>query len=518
MQGKCNIISYSIILGTFVSFYILYAGTILELWAAWGLEEYSHAPVVVLIAIVWGIRILQDKLLPLKPSWVGATIVTLGLFLDLTGSLFSNYWISQISLVVSLLGIIAAYFGLEILRKLAAPLFFLCFAVPLPATVMPALTAKLQLWSSSLGVLGLELLGIPVLQEGNVIDLGFHKLQVAEACSGLRYLFPLTSIGFLFAFLYFRTWWKRVIFFISTLPIGILVNGFRLTATGLAASWFGISTIQGTLHEIEGFIVFGLCLIAIYYIKYLIDRLTGSNEDIEMGTVFCSFKKPLWHGNFFTLLPLTVSVFTILSLGAIGLYTLNKRVDTMHSSRQEFSSFPLRFEDWKGIPKSLSGAELNSLRLTDYLLLDFSRDSTTIPINFYIAYYAAQRQGISVHSPEICLVGSGWEVLSRSQLEISLGSSTVKPLSVTRELIQRGDVKVIVYYWLREGSEDVTGNWLAKLILMKNAVNEGRTDASLIRLSARILTDNGEQKTESAMQDLLRKIYPILPIYLQGIK
>lgn len=504
--------------GAVAALALFYAGTFHELWMAWSLDEYSHGPLVALIAVVWGVRALQEKPRQLQPSWLGAALLVLGLSLHVVGTLIANNWLSQVSFILSFAGLLVGFLGLGALKRLAAPMVFLCFAVPLPATVMPALTAKMQLWSSDLGVFGLQLLGISVFQEGNIIDLGLYKLQVAEACSGLRYLFPLTSFGFLVAFHYFQTGWKRAALFLSTVPIGIFMNGLRLTATGIAANWFGIGAVQGTLHDIEGFIVFGFCLAALCLVGWVLERLTKTNERPETEELFCSFKKPAWQGSFFVRAPLGLFLFVLLSVSAAGSYALEQRLESASSSRLSFSGFPAQVGPWAGRRMALSGEELRSLKLTDYLLLDFRREGTAVPVTFYVAYYGAQRQGVSIHSPEICLPGSGWVLHARKRIPILPSAAAKETITVTRELIQKDETKILVYYWIREGSQDVTTNRQAKVALMKNALSEGRTDGALIRLTAPVLGGEGEARAEQAIQDLLKDVFPLLPVYLEGTR
>ena len=159
-----------------------------------------------------------------------------GVVLDLLGVVLANNWLSAVSLLPSLAGLIALLPGVAVLRAVAVPLSLLLFAIPLPATVYPALTAKMQLLSSDLGVWGIEMLGLSAFQEGNVIDLGVTRLQVAEACSGLRYLFPLVFLGYLAAFVFLRTPWKRIALIAMTLPISIGMNALRIVFVGFTVS------------------------------------------------------------------------------------------------------------------------------------------------------------------------------------------------------------------------------------------------------------------------------------------
>src|SRR5262249_38901015 len=134
-----------------------------------------------------------------QPSWFGPILVVLATLFHLIGQLSSFFLLSQVGFVIALMGIALGTGGLSLLKVTFIPIFFLLFAIPLPYFIDSVLSFRLQLISSELGVFFIRLFQIPVYLEGNIIDLGAYKLQVVEACSGLRYLYPLLSLGFLAA-------------------------------------------------------------------------------------------------------------------------------------------------------------------------------------------------------------------------------------------------------------------------------------------------------------------------------
>ena len=139
------------------------------------------------------------------------------------------------------------------------PIIFLLFAIPLPYFIDAVLSFRLQLISSQLGTFFIRLLQIPVYLEGNVIDLGVYKLQVVEACSGLRYLYPLMSLGFLAAYLFQAPLWQRALVFLSTIPITIVMNSLRIGIVGVLVDHCGPQDADGFLHMFEGWIIFIAC-------------------------------------------------------------------------------------------------------------------------------------------------------------------------------------------------------------------------------------------------------------------
>ena len=180
-------------------------------------------------------------------AWLGVA----GLML-LMATLSAFGVIAQYGFVVALVGLSLAFLGRKATRSIAPVLIYLLFTIPLPLLVQAELSQRLQLISSTLGVWPLDAMGIPVFQEGNVIDLGGYKLQVVDACSGLRYLFPLMSFGYLVALLLKDKFWKRVVLFLSTIPITIGMNSLRISFIGLTVDAWGRKMAEGFIHIFEG--------------------------------------------------------------------------------------------------------------------------------------------------------------------------------------------------------------------------------------------------------------------------
>ncbi len=495
---------------------LLYAGVGQNLLVAWSKEEYSHGYLIPLVFAVWALRLLQQAPVASSPSAGAVFLLFAGIVLKFTGEVIANNWLSQISAVVSLVGLLGVFWGWAALKRIAAPLFFLLFAIPLPATVLPSLTAGMQLASSDLGVLGLQILGFSVFQEGNIIDLGVHKLQVAEACSGLRYLFPLMSLGYLVAFHAYKSAWRRAVLFLSTLPIAVLVNGLRIALMGMAVNWIGPKSIEGDLHEFEGFVVFAFCLGGLVLVKWGLDRLGKKEPSGEPEDFLPSAKFPegLWPLK----MPLRTAALFLLAV----IVSTSLALALAHPSRQpaltrqSFATFPLSLGEWTGKTEALSADELKSLRLTDYLLTNYTKERLGLPVAFYIAYYESQSQGSSIHSPQICLPGAGWEIETRVRKLIDLGLPSIRPFFVNKEIIIKGDRKQLVYYWYRESGTDVVSNLEAKLHMIKSAFKSNRTDGSLIRLTTPVFGEQDEQKAEAFLAEFMKDALPLLPSYIPG--
>ena len=192
--------------------------------ATWDqVEEYSYGYFIPFIAafLIWQ-KNEELRRHEFAGAWTGLLLIAAALLLGLVSQFSAIRLFGQYGFVLALFGIAVCHIGWRGTRIIAVPLAVLLFMIPLPQFLLRELSQQLQLLSSEMGVALIRLFGISVFLEGNVIDLGAYKLQVVEACSGLRYLFPLMALGFLAAYFFQAAMWKRVLVFASTVPLTIV--------------------------------------------------------------------------------------------------------------------------------------------------------------------------------------------------------------------------------------------------------------------------------------------------------
>ena len=275
--SRSNVLTGVLIGLALLACFIAFHGPLLELERRWSQqEEYSHGFLIPVVTawLLWARRdLLRTSVGP--PSWTGLALIVLAALMNTVGQLSAITILSQVGFVVTLAGIVLAFGGYSLLRATLIPIVFLLFAIPLPYFVDSVLTLQLQLISSKLGVFVIRLFQIPVYLDGNIIDLGTSKLLVAEACSGLRYLYPLLSLSFLAAYLFQAPIWQRMIVFLSAIPITIAMNGFRIGLVGVLVSRWGSEQAEGLLHLFEGWVIFIACAAMLAAEIFLLARLSG---------------------------------------------------------------------------------------------------------------------------------------------------------------------------------------------------------------------------------------------------
>ncbi len=482
-------------------------------------EEYGHGFFIpVITAYFLWIRRSELKFVEdLKAAIPGLSIVSLGLVLGFLGGLATMKTLEQYAFIMCLFGIFTMAFGWKALKIGGIPLLFLIFMVPFPNFILNNLSAKLQLISSWLGVEFIRACDIMVYLEGNVIDLGVYKLQVVDACSGLRYLFPLASLSFLCAYLFKGPVWQKFLIFLSSAPLTIFMNSFRIGVIGILVDNWGTDMAEGFLHDFEGWIVFLLCMALLFVEMWLFSRLNGAklafSELVLIPTEWLSEGE---HAN--PKAVLTKALFILLGVlfvTAVGFNYIQEREDII-PVRKPFLNFPLQLAKWQGRNEYLDQFYLKELKLTDYAIINYVQQDTGASVNFYSAYYQAQRRGVAVHSPKGCMPGGGWEMTDISQLNLPEIPLDGMPLNVNRVVIQKGSSKQLVYYWFQQRGRSITNEYLVKWYLFTDALSMNRTDGSLIRLVTGVGETEDLKFADQRLQTFMKDLVQQLPDYIPG--
>lgn len=258
-----------------ISFSVLYFQTIVKLIKDWMADpNFSHGFLIPPVAayMIWQKR---DTLSgsALTPTNKGLFLLAMGMFLHLVGTLGAELFLKRISMIVTLSGLSLYLLGTSIAKKIVIPICYLFLMIPIPAIVWNKIAFPMQLFASSLSFQVINLMGITVLREGNILHLAQTTLEVADACSGLRSLTSLLALSAAFAYLVPIGRIGKWVLFLSAMPIAIIVNIFRLTLTAIMAQVIGPETAQGFLHELSGLLVFILAFVLLLGVYSVLDRI-----------------------------------------------------------------------------------------------------------------------------------------------------------------------------------------------------------------------------------------------------
>jgi exosortase D (VPLPA-CTERM-specific) len=511
------------------SYVLLYHDIAVKLVQDWAFDEnYSHGFLIVPIALyfIWGRR-HELATLKLCPSILGLIVVIASLSVLLVGLLGSELFLTRISLLGILSGTVVFLYGWQHLRILALPLAFLLLMIPIPRIVFDQLVFPLQLLASRLAEISLSALDVPVLREGNLIVLANATLEVAEACSGLRSLISLLTLGIVYGYFADPRAGVRIALVLGTVPVAIIANGLRVAGTGLAAQYYGAKAAEAFFDTFSGWVLFTIAFVLLFVLyRFLLwiaplptredketrrqetrrqedsertDRETGRQETGDKET-----ERTIEKSYF----PRAVIMSMVLVAAAIYLGDAAKTEAV--AIREPLARLSTQVGKWQGQPaEKLSDQILAKLGVDEYVSRFYFNPGHS-QIHLYVGYYGQQRQGDTIHSPKNCLPGAGWLPVKSGRTVIPDAAGA--PIEVNRYVIQKGLEKQVVLYWYQSHGRVIASEYWAKIYLVLDAIRMNRTDGALVRVISPAV--DSEQTAEQRSIDFVRALLPHLNRHL----
>ncbi len=484
---------------------------------AWSTAEYSHGPLIPMISLYLFLRELR-RMPPPGPArrrWQGLAVLAGGLALATLGNLMHVPDIVTYAFIIWVGGVVLTIFGWDRGRHHMLPVVHLIFMLPLPQILYWKLTIFLQTVSSEIGVWLVSLAGIAVYLEGNVIDLGVYKLQVAEACSGLRYLFPILSFSYLFAILYRGPFWHKIVLLLSAAPLTVLMNSIRIGIIGILVNSYGIEQAEGFLHFFEGWVIFLICVGILFLMAMGLQRLAPTplsladaiDLDFEgMGGIFARVFGIRATGG------LLVAVLLTAVVSAAWQFLPAQPVTA--PQRDPLALYPRQIGTWQSYTEKLEPNIERVLAADDYLNAIYQSPDAPQPVSFFVAWYDKQTEGQGIHSPEVCLPTGGWEVFSLEETQLDLTAEGYGTFAANRAVIQKGLSKQLVIYWFEGRGQRLSNDFRAKLSVLKDSLVIGRTDGALVRYVTPIGPDETEAEAETRLMGFMRQSLTPLPRFV----
>jgi exosortase len=281
--AKENIVAAALVAGAIVVTYWYVIRGLVDAWS--NDDNYSHGFFIVPLAayFAWERRHRLAQA-PARPSAVGLLIVIASLTMLVAGILGAELFLSRLSLLGVIAGTVLFLLGWPRLRVLLFPLAFMLLMIPLPAIIFNKIAFPLQLVASHVGEYGISAANIPILREGNVLILANATLEVAEACSGIRSLVSLFTLGIVFGYFADSRAWVRTVIALSAIPVAILANGLRVASAGWAAHYMGQAGVEGLFHEFSGWVVFVVAFLMMLALQRVLIRVVPPRA-LPQGTV-----------------------------------------------------------------------------------------------------------------------------------------------------------------------------------------------------------------------------------------
>jgi exosortase D (VPLPA-CTERM-specific) len=460
-------------------------------------EDYSYGLLLPLVSgyIIY-LKWPEIRRIAWQPTWVGLVVLALGLVLYIAGELSTDLYTPCVSFIVTVAGIILLLGGWQLVRSLWFSLLLLFLMIPLPAFLTRQLTLPLQLVSSRLATEFLQLVGIPAMRQGNVIDLGVRQLQIVSACSGLRYILALFALGIIFCYFYQRRPWKAGLLLLSIIPAAIIANALRVAAMGVSPA-----LQEGFWHGFSGWLIFLFCFAFLSLFNRLLSGRQPKSEGASVKTAITAEMakdgvRPFYFSS------VVAAIVMVLAAGSFA-QVVGKTSPV--PLRQSFDNFPMELGPWRGKRSYIDPVMFEATKANAYLNADF-QDAAKGSVSLWIAYYENQKGGGSVHSPFSCLTGSGWSLVESGIIEVAPG------LPVNTMLMEQGGAKYLVYYWYLQRGRWLSSEYLNKFYLSYDGLLSRRADGALIRL---ITPAGGDVKAaQEHLTAFARLLVPVLPQFI----
>jgi exosortase D (VPLPA-CTERM-specific) len=471
----------------------------------WNGEDYSHCYLIVpiIIYLVWNNR---SRIAEASggSGFFGYLLLLISILFLFIGRFGSLRYFVNLSMWASFCGMALVALGQRSFRALWLPMVIGVFAIPFPAFIDRLASFRLRLISSYLSEQVLRLLNIPVFREGNVIDLGVIQLQVVDACSGLRYLWPSILMALLVGWFFLKAPWKRIVLLLASIPVTIFSNAFRIALTGILTKFIDPVLAQGFFHDFSGWLVYVLSLGILWGITMLLasERDKNSGDDVKPVDVarFNAVLPGAWNG---------AVVLVLLATLWAGPFFLKQQQYTPHRNR--FTGLPMQVAQWQGKYSKLSEPVLKSLGLDDYMNGQFSTPGERGDIWVLVSWYAHQTVEHAAHAPTSCLLGGGWDMLSKRVLPPVSGG---RAFPVTQMVLGKGSQKLISNFWLLQRGRVVTSEWLNKWYLVQDALLQQRTDGALVRIEMAVPPGKTVEQVQETLNGFAASLRQELSVYL----
>jgi exosortase D (VPLPA-CTERM-specific) len=457
-------------------FLIIYWPTLQGLVKQWlRSEDYSHGLLIIPIVgyLIWQKR-AELRMVDIRPEWRALPLLLFAIFIFVVGELGAELFTTRISMIVLIFGLVWFLCGTAVIKVLRFPLAFLFLMIPLPGMIHRNLTFPLQLFSSAGSVGVLHALGISVFREGNVIDIGATQLQVVEACSGLRYILPLFTLGVLLAYFGQKAWWKRLILAGAAIPIAVLANVARIGGTGLIATRWGSEAAESFFHGFSGWLVFMACAALYLVLNSLLHKLPGGAVAAKGAAGRSHARRGLtWSSVLTAFIVVLVTAPAVAHLGEVQVRPL----------RQPLSDFPEAFHGWSGTKSFMDAKLWEKVGGQAYVMIDYVKEKEGL-INFYVAYYEHQKKGGDfIHSPRLCIPGAGWYIDQNRERQLTAANPGHLELKFNELVISKDGVRQLVYFWFQGRDRNFTSEYAAKFYMVWDGLWRRRTDGALVRLT-----------------------------------
>ncbi|PQP35126.1 hypothetical protein C6A37_04150 [Desulfobacteraceae bacterium SEEP-SAG9] len=498
-----------------VCFAVAYWPVFLKLAKQWSSGDNSYCYLIIPLYLY----LLYDKkdlfkfgefswtLWGLLPTLLSVMLIIAGELGSVRTLLFIGIWGCAVGLTVTLYG--------KRTRLLMFPLLILFFIVPLPPFVNQILTFKLKMAATKLSVMMLRTFGISVLQEGNIIDIGIEKLQVVDACSGLRYFMPMILLTILIGHFFVKGRWRWTVLLLMIVPLSIFINSLRIWASALFIVNGHPELARNLFHDFSGWLMFMIAGIFLVISALLLGKIGSNKKASQTSNLKPQTTKGALPQTAVSIIRPVVLTIILCFLFAGSGWAL-KQIPSAKNlpARKTFDYFPMQVGEWTGKRDFLSKEILSSLWSDDYLLATYTKEDSSNLIYLFIPFYAYQVTNHTAHAPQACLLGGGFALITANERPVRVGPD--QEIKIMTMALEKDSTRLLGSYFFFQRGRVITSPWLNKFYLMWDAFTKRRTDGALVRVEMTIAPGQPMDDAYSVLEEFIGKLWPILPGFVPG--
>jgi len=487
-----------------------------DIYHNWNLPDslYSHAMIIPPISLffVWRFR---EKLrsAPLAPSLAtGIPVLLFGCFMLLLGDFLGFMTFVHLALLPVLTGLCLLFLGFHITKLLWFPLSFLFFMIPMPYSLISVISFKSKMIATESAVALGKLMTLNMVQDGSFVYLGSDdRLLVGDVCGGMRSLIALLAFGALMAYISKTRWWARIGIVILSPLVAIAANVARIFFLCVVGYIWGSDAATGIVHDASGIGIFAVAFVLLFGMEGLLRKIAPQDASDDNATETPAPVSPSTSiSGSGRLVAIYLSGIVILSLSAAMHWGINIKRDraAMQDERYPNLDLPVTIGSYQKVGEDIDpGDDVRKALETSSILMRYYVGSNRLPILTTIVYAGQKRR--SLHFPEVCLVGQGWEVEQAYSAPVGI------EFQGKRLVIFRGDEKQAVLYWLKTGELFTSSSFLNALYWAREQLLFGTPTSSMIKLSMPIRPGQDATEAFAVLDDFATRLGPIL---LENIK
>lgn len=488
--------------GAFLASYWPFISAMSSFWQD-GDNSYCYLVIPIFLYLCWD---KKDVFQFAQFSWSywGLIPALLSALLVMIGELGSVKTLTYIGLWGCVTSVFICLYGPKRSRHLFFPLLILFFVVPLPPYLNRILTFNMKMSASTLAVEMLRTAGVSVLQNGNILDLGVTRLQVVDACSGLRYIVSMVLMSLLIGNFFVTGLWRRLVLLFLVYPLTIAINSLRIFVTGLGALHGYDFLLEESYHDAAGLIAFGIAGVVLYAVARILRRIGKTDTSkpfLDKG--ICSYGAAA---------PLIVTLSLCLLFIGSGLSVKDRASQMNIPARENFSSFPMQIDGWQGKPRILTEDIIDGLGSDDNIAATFTKDGLPNTIHLLIPYYDFQDTSRAAHAPQSCLLGGGWDMEESTVQRFRLSGE--KDMDIGSMRLRQGEQQLLSYYFFFQRGRVISNPWWNKYYQIRDAFFLGRTDGALVRIEMPVAKGQSADEAQKILQDFLSELWPLLGKYI----